>query len=639
MSPGVLPLVPAGSIPLALLGAGLLFAAAWGAGGLLSSSRGGSRPTWVAAALRVALGLNLVALIGLLAGLPGWLAEGRSVWLLVGLSALAPIDVWRARRGRLPAPPIQPARPRRSRWRVWQLFALLPIVLTLGPALCYPTGWDELVYHNVLPRRWLAAGRPAFFADLPYSGFPSLGEILFWLVAPVESVITPRLVNWIVWLLSLVMLYQLLRRWLPRGLSLGLSGAFAVSPAVLMISANCYVEAFLLMDLAAMLLILDRGRRHGRGPLRFPAVGLGLLAGGAAAVKLTGLAILPLPFLWSIGATAGCKQWKCTLRAAVRSGAIYLATALMTALPFYLRPWIATGNPVYPYFAEVFTDDPIAIEVSRYHHAIGGSRFGIRGAMGAISAPVLLAFEGELYDGTFGWQLLAILGLAALAFAASRRTRQLAIGPLAVACLLYVSWCFTAQQARFAAPAVLAIVVVAGVGVRRLRGLVRRAALLLLVALAVVSLPWRSAGYYFGSWETVLGYWTWAEYVDDGTDRTYVPLANAIGECTPPDARLVLLFEHRTMYVPRPAVIATPFFQASGFTPPEAFADAERVTAALKRDGITHVVMTRSPIGPDHARDWSARLDPLLQSIGECVRRGAWRILWESEHYLVFEVL
>jgi hypothetical protein len=72
---------------------------------------------------------------------------------------------------------------------------------------------------------------------------------------------------------------------------------------------------------------------------------------------------------------------------------------------------------------------------------------------------------------------------------------------------------------------------------------------------------------------------------------------------SPPDARLVLLFEHRTMYVPRPAEIATPFFQAGGFTPPEAFADAECVIEALRRDGIRHVVMTRSPVGPDHARE------------------------------------
>src|SRR5947199_351201 len=74
--------------------------------------------------------------------------------------------------------------------------SLVLIIVTLGPALSYPSGWDELVYHHELPRRWLADGWPAFYPDLPYSGFPSLGEILFWLMAPIEDVIAPRLMAW-----------------------------------------------------------------------------------------------------------------------------------------------------------------------------------------------------------------------------------------------------------------------------------------------------------------------------------------------------------------------------------------------------------------------------------------------------------
>ena len=96
--------------------------------------------------------------------------------------------------------PIRPLYPeaRNLDWRgegsVWVRIPLLGLLfcglataaglVTLIPALCYPSGWDELVYHAVLPRRWSTEGWPAFYTDLPYSGFPSSGEILFWLIAP-----------------------------------------------------------------------------------------------------------------------------------------------------------------------------------------------------------------------------------------------------------------------------------------------------------------------------------------------------------------------------------------------------------------------------------------------------------------------
>src|SRR6185295_9171768 len=135
------------------------------------------------------------------------------------------------------------------------------------------------------------------YRDLPYSGFPSLGEILFWLVAPLESVIASRLINWICWLGSLFVLYRLLRRELRSGSAALVTSVFAISPTMLLISANCYVETILTLNVAAMLLAVRRLRRDRR---RLAAI-LGALAGGAAAVKLTGFAAVLVPCLWYAG--------------------------------------------------------------------------------------------------------------------------------------------------------------------------------------------------------------------------------------------------------------------------------------------------------------------------------------------------
>src|SRR5262245_29798787 len=281
-----------GSITGAIAAASLLFIAALGVGGLFV--RFFARAAWRATDLflvRLAAGLSLLGAVGAILGAAKCLSGNRSLWLLGGFALLNLLDLLPANRPRL-----------RLRIRIPRVAWLaLPIVLvTLGPALAYPTGWDELVYHHELPRRWLADGWPAFYADLPYSGFPSLGEILFWLFAPIENVIAPRLLNWMCWLLGLALVYRLLRRYLAMDAALVVTATFAMSETVLMISANCYVESILMLNVAAILYAIPSARAStGRMPV--PPIVLGVLAGGAAGVKLTGTALIAIPCFWLVG--------------------------------------------------------------------------------------------------------------------------------------------------------------------------------------------------------------------------------------------------------------------------------------------------------------------------------------------------
>src|SRR6185295_14806749 len=117
-------------------------------------------------------------------GMTGLLSSNRPAWLLTLLAAIALPFRWRV----FARNPLGTRR--RSNERGWLAIPFVALALiALGSALCYPTGWDEMVYHHELPRRWLADGWPAFYADIPYSGFPSLGELLFWLAAPLERLI------------------------------------------------------------------------------------------------------------------------------------------------------------------------------------------------------------------------------------------------------------------------------------------------------------------------------------------------------------------------------------------------------------------------------------------------------------------
>lgn len=618
-----------GSVGYAVIAVSLLLVGAYGVGCLLTRRLRVDRAL-VDAALSVAVGLNVIAAGAVAVGMLGLLGGGRSVWFSAALAAIGVAFIARDWKQLVEA-----GRASRHGLTWVALPAAVIGIVTLGPALCFPTGWDELVYHHELPRRWLADGWPAFYADLPYSGFPSLGEILFWLVAPIERVIAPRLLGWICWALGLWFSYRLLRRRLRSGSAAAVTSALALSSTLLLISANCYVETIQMMDFVALLLVGSQRRASSATEWQRP-IFIGILAGGAAAVKLTGLPMIAVACLLFVQETLLERlRWRATVQATF----MMIGVALLVCGPFYLRPWLLTGNPFYPYYAEWFTADAATLELSRYHHALG-SAFGIRSRAAFLLAPFLLAFDGEIYDGDFGWQLMVLIGLAVLGLIGMRGRRQRAFFfvPLVTFGVLYCFWSFTAQQARFAIGAVMALLLLAAMGLHRLHGRQRVVVLLALVVTTVCSAPWRTAGHYVGSWMSIVGLISKTEYVEVSTDREYLPLVRAIEEHVPRDGKVMLLFEHRGFYLPREHVIGTPFFQAAAFTPPGEFPSAAQVIDVLARERITHVLMTSKPRGPDVAPQWLDRLRPLFGAFDRCIERGELHAVWKTEQYELLEV-
>lgn len=178
----------------------------------------------------------------------------------------------------------------------------------------------------------------------------------------------------------------------------------------------------------------------------------------------------------------------------------------------------------------------------------------------------------------------------------------------------------------------------ASYGLQEMKWRTKTLAGVLLVGTTLFSLPWTNAGYYFASWERLLGIWSNTQYVDDSLEVEYVPLVAAIEKSTLEDARLLLLFEHRSLYIPRQCVIGTPFFQAAGLTPPEQFSEADRVLRYLVENKITHVVFATKPIGPDRSREWWNRGDPIFASIEKGTHLGYLKVLWVTNYYALLEV-
>ncbi len=605
----------------------------------------GSRSVTDRFLLQLVVGLHLLGLLGMVVGSTGILTQGGSIWLLLACTSLLLPQLISLRHASRIANLVQ--RPNASQLAVAVAACGLGLV-TLGPALCYPTAWDELVYHQVLPQRWMAAGWPAVYIDLPYSGFPSMGALLFWLMAPIDCVIAPRLLIWVCWIIGLACTYRVLRRIVRSESAAALALFAAMNETMLLISANCYVESIQWMSVSALLLAMSRslGASHSDSQRQIDcrprhgwrqAALLGCLAAGPAAIKLTGGGLLVLPCLWYFTRfRSKLPDW----RSAAGLAALSTGISVVMLFPFYLRPWRATGNPFYPYLAEWFTNDPVTIQVSRFHHAIGGLGFGVRSLAAFIDAPLLLAFREDNYDGRFGWQLIGLVILSVLALVRATRSprTRLAIWPAIASFWLYMFWFATAQQARFAVPAIATFLPLAAWGLRLTHGRTRKLVAAGLFAASLASLPWTKTEYYRVSWLSALGQISRADYVHNLTKWTYLPTVQAIEAYTLRDARLMLLFEHRSFYIPRRCVIGSPLFQAGPFSPPQRFNRADEIMRVLQEKEISHLVMTKAPAGPDHTPD-SYELEQLVvDGLQECVKTGKLTAVWECDTHVLLRV-
>lgn len=598
------------------------------------------------ALLRLAIGFNVLGWIAVCLSLAGLGSAASTSGWLAGLASVEGL----ALAGSIAST--------KSSWSGLRLAGILAAVranfvllflcgLTLGPALDWPEGWDELVYHAELPRRWLADGGMRVYFDLPYSGFPSLAEAVAWLAAPIDHAIAPRLIMWLTWITALTLFQFALRAFLSSRAAQLLLASFAMCDTVLLVSGSAYVEAVVMMNLAVVLAWTFR-------PLAFPAqpwrgvAAMAIVAGGSGGAKLTATAIAAVPALILLlrGARAssvpGQQQTHLppvSLRACQLAGYGLLLIGVLA--PFYIRPFLETGNPLFPFFDAWFVSDPARVESSQFHHDIAGRAFGVEGLAARIASPVMLAFHLGLFDGSFGYQALVWFGVVGVGLWLTLRRRSLgweAVTMLFAAAVLFAAWSCSTQQARFAITAMMCVVMLVAILLSRLSSpaLVRRSIWAVLMCLSLASLPWGTEGYYLGGWLSAVGAMPPLMSTDEATGGEYLPLMAAIEELTPKDSHVLLLFEHRGLYVPRRVSIGTPFFQSEFFTPPELFGDAAAIEAELVSAGITHVVLSVAHAGPDFATEAADRLPPFLSGLESAISCGLLRLEWESGHTKIF---
>ncbi len=277
------------------------------------------------------LGFGVVGLLILGMGLAGWLQRPFPLTLLIILTlAGLPVLIPFGRQLRFPQRPSP----------LIVLYLALTIGLAFTVALLPPTSWDSLSYHLRGPWLYLQAGQIYADIDIFSLNYPFLLEMLFMLAMAVRSDITAQLMHFFFIFLLVGLVYQVA----VSGFKLrdGWTAVLLllVTPLVLQLAPVAYNDLALAFTILASLLAFIRW--HEGQSTRWLLLS-GLFSGLAMSLKYTSFVAPLFIGLWLVW-----QHWR-QPRQLLRLGLIFAVPALLVALPWFVKNWAFTGNPVYPF--------------------------------------------------------------------------------------------------------------------------------------------------------------------------------------------------------------------------------------------------------------------------------------------------
>jgi hypothetical protein len=395
-------------------------------------------PLSVRLALSAGLGLAVLSILLMVLGLFGLLARWHLLLLLLGLAVLALRGLcvtWRdARAWRWPGAA--------QGWQRWfRLYAVASLVLALLIALAPPTAWDSLVYHLTGARLYLEAGRVAHPIDMPYLGFPALGQMHFLLALAFDLEPAASLFHYGYGLMALALAAALARRLAGEAAAWFAAILLLSVPSILTLMSSPYVDLALLFYTTASFYLFLRWRdaylaqQGERGWLLL----LGAFIGFTGGLKYTAVAT---PVALALGMLLAARRSGTV--AALRRVAMVAMVAVVAVAIWPLKNWLATGNPVYPFFV----DDALYWDEWRgWWFDRPGTGLAATAPWRLLTAPVeasVLGTEGsEMYDATIGPLLL--MGLLLLVFtwrALPQKERSAARYLLLFIALNYALWLY-----------------------------------------------------------------------------------------------------------------------------------------------------------------------------------------------------
>ena len=327
-----------------------------------------------------------------------------------------------------------------------QSFLVLLAFLSIGLAMAPAVATDALVYHLAVPKAFLQAGGLVNLPDNIYSFFPQQIEMLYLFALALGSDSLAQLTG-----LGIIFLL-LLALWHYSSKKVGDSYAwltpliFFSTPTFFSLASSAYVELQAATYIFLGFYCWENGCKRKQASW---FILMTLFAGAAVTTKLTSIIILPLAL---IGLTIHGRSHKNVNQTAIQCLTLVLG-ALLIISPWLVRNYFFTGNPLAPFFMNIFGGESgMNWDITRSQMQLKYySSFGMgHGILDFLSLPINLTFFSELnslkFDGKIG--ILYLLLLPAL-LGLGRKN----LPAIIVFSVLLVFWFLQMQSIRLLAPA------------------------------------------------------------------------------------------------------------------------------------------------------------------------------------------
>lgn len=468
-------------------------------------------------------------------------------------------------------------------WELGALLVLLPAMLlnlagALGPEIFY----DSLVYHLAVPNYYVIKHGFAPMDYNFYSNLPFTHGMIYAAALLLKGETLAKFVNYSSGLLAAGAVLAMGARWFTLRAGLWAALIFYTVTHAMLASWSAGTEA--LLTLFSMLSLYAMLRREeDRRWLLLSAVFAGLAMG----VKYTGL-------FTAVGVMA-VYAWGERRRpaAALRGLALFTLVSAVFVLPWLIKNWLYTGNPVFPFLGGIFGTGPLSDPQKLRDFASHASQLGPF----KLSERLLIPWNvtlGRVGNSEYFSPLFILLLPAAFLLGSPGGA---ALGGLWIFFLAaWGGWSVTSSMVRFLMPAYPAAGLIMAAylfspGHRALKMVLKGAVL----AACFTGLYWAAVVFYVeGRWRPVAGTVTRQDYLSH-TQPTYPYSAYAaikfVNEKLPKDSKVLFVGDERSFYLERDFTVSSVYDRSALVEYAASAKDAAGLHAALKARGYTHLLV------------------------------------------------
>jgi hypothetical protein len=312
---------------------------------------------------------------------------------------------------------------------------LVPLAWYALASLSYPVSADALYFHLDLPKIYAAAGYISYIPANLFSASPQTSEMIS---TAFYSMGLERGAQLFIMLLAAILVLSVWK----RAKDFGGSGIFAIlilfTIPIFMGQAVGSKNDYLLWGLSFFAIVkYIQFDQTGRTSLLILS---GIGAGMAAGTKAIGLALFgPLTLILLYNVALGKYKLSYLLQ--------FAFLFLIFASPWYVYSWIMAGNPVYPFFDNIFHSPYSSAMFDEFNKELAIKSVD-RNIVNLIFTPLKIIFDPEAYDGRLGYGI--VLFPALLVF--TRKVSHEIKVSIAISIIFYLIWFFGFPFARFILP-------------------------------------------------------------------------------------------------------------------------------------------------------------------------------------------